>query len=64
MMLGWLQLGDCKVMRTMMRPEELEVVIVGRPDLDFEALEKHTQYEDGFVRESEVRDLHSICSGT
>eukprot|EP00854_Cymbomonas_tetramitiformis_P005952 gene5952-7156_t len=34
------------------RPEELEQLICGSPVLDFEALEKHTQYDDGYSKES------------
>ena len=49
-----LQLGDGHVMRHMLRPEELELIVIGHPELDFKALEAHTQYEDGFVQESEV----------
>ena len=35
-------------------PEELELLVVGTPELDFEALEANTRYEGGFDKESEV----------
>lgn len=34
--------------------EELEQVIVGTPELDFEGLERSAHYEDGFQQSSEV----------
>jgi ubiquitin-protein ligase E3 A len=33
------------------RPEELELMICGSPDLDFDALERNTKYADGFTKE-------------
>ena len=38
----------------MLSPEELELFVVGTPELDFEALEKNTQYEGGYSSESAV----------
>jgi ubiquitin-protein ligase E3 A len=35
-------------------PEELELLVVGSPELDFAALEENTKYEGGFEKESEV----------
>ena len=35
-------------------PEELELLVVGSPDLDFTALEENSKYEGGYDRESEV----------
>lgn len=35
-------------------PEELELLVVGSPDLDFTALEENTKYEGGYDKESEV----------
>mmetsp|Transcript_36834 Transcript_36834/g.44561 ORF Transcript_36834/g.44561 Transcript_36834/m.44561 type:complete len:286 (-) Transcript_36834:941-1798(-) len=34
------------------RPEELEQLICGSPVLDFEALERNTQYDDGYTKDS------------
>uniref|UniRef100_A0A7S2S0T5 HECT-type E3 ubiquitin transferase n=2 Tax=Rhizochromulina marina TaxID=1034831 RepID=A0A7S2S0T5_9STRA len=34
------------------QPEELELLVCGNPVLDFEALERVTQYDDGFTAES------------
>jgi len=35
------------------KPEELEQLICGSEELDFDALENHTLYDDGYVKESE-----------
>ena len=36
------------------RPEELELLVCGNPKLDFEALEEHSKYEDGYSRDDPV----------
>jgi len=36
------------------RPEELELLVVGTPDLDFGALEANTEYEGGYDKDSTV----------
>ena len=36
------------------RPEELELLVVGTPELDFDALEANTEYEGGYDKESPV----------
>lgn len=38
----------------LLRPEELELLVVGSPDLDFVALENNTEYEGGYSVDSEV----------
>jgi hypothetical protein len=38
----------------LLRPEDLELLVVGSPELDFEALEKNTEYEGGYNSESAV----------
>ena len=35
-------------------PEELELLVIGIPDLDFDALEKNTKYEGGYDDSTEV----------
>lgn len=35
-------------------PEELELLVVGSPDLDFDALEANTKYEGGYDKDSPV----------
>jgi len=35
-------------------PEELELLVVGSPDLDFDALEGNTKYEGGYTKDSET----------
>ncbi|RLN74570.1 hypothetical protein BBJ28_00015168 [Nothophytophthora sp. Chile5] len=43
---------------SMFRWEELQLLICGSADLDFEALEEATHYEDGFTEDSEcIRDF-------
>lgn len=52
------QAGFMRVMEDssldLFRPEELELLVVGSPELDFSALEKNTEYEGGFTSESPV----------
>lgn len=38
----------------LLRPEELELLVVGTPELDFAALEANTEYEGGFDKDSPV----------
>lgn len=38
----------------LLRPEDLELLVVGSPELDFEALEGNTEYEGGYDSESAV----------
>jgi len=35
-------------------PEEMELLVVGSPDLDFDALEANTEYEGGYSKDSPV----------
>jgi len=39
---------------SLFRPEELEQLICGSPELDFEALERRTVYDDGYTEDSPV----------
>lgn len=38
----------------LLRPAELELLVVGTPELDFDALEKNTEYEGGYSADSAV----------
>jgi alpha-tubulin suppressor-like RCC1 family protein len=38
----------------LLRPEDLELLVVGSPELDFRALEKNADYEGGYDKESDV----------
>jgi ubiquitin-protein ligase E3 A len=38
----------------LLRPEELELMVVGTPELDFDALQDNTEYEGGFDKDSPV----------
>ncbi|GLE00692.1 hypothetical protein PINS_up009480 [Pythium insidiosum] len=45
----------------MFRWEELQLLVCGSPELDFEALEKAARYEDGYTEESEcIRNFWSV----
>jgi len=35
-------------------PEELELLVVGSPELDFDALEANTKYEGGYTKDSDT----------
>ncbi len=52
------QTGVMRVMEAssldLFSPEELELLVVGIPDLDFEALEKNTKYEGGYDESTQV----------
>eukprot|EP01138_Halocafeteria_seosinensis_P016429 gb/GECG01016760.1/.p1 GENE.gb/GECG01016760.1/~~gb/GECG01016760.1/.p1 ORF type:complete len:1660 (+),score=233.46 gb/GECG01016760.1/:1-4980(+) len=50
---GFLSVLDGQTLN-MFRPEELELLICGTPHLDFEELERVTQYDGGYDRESET----------
>ena len=41
-------------MLKMFKPEELELLVIGSPVLDFDALEKATKYADGYTSNSQV----------
>ena len=49
---------------TLCRPEELELLVVGSPELDFNALEANATYEGGYDKESEtVKHFWSFVKG-
>ena len=39
---------------TLVDPQELELLVCGSPDFNFDALERATQYTEGFTRQSPV----------
>ena len=39
----------------MFQPEELERLLCGASELDFQALQRGTLYDDGFTRDSQAR---------
>jgi hypothetical protein len=51
---GFYRVCDERILINIMRPEELEQVICGNPELNFKELEGSTRYEDGFTEESET----------
>jgi len=51
---GFLRVMGNSTCFEMLSPEELELLVVGTPELDFEALEKNTEYEGGYSAESAV----------
>lgn len=51
---GFDQCINDTLFRQLFRPDELELIICGTVELDFDALEKVCQYQDGFTAESQV----------
>lgn len=54
--------------RQLFRPDELELIICGTEELDFEALEKTSQYQDGYTKDTAVvkwfwEVVHSLGPG-
>ena len=45
---------DNQLLMQLFEPEELEALVCGGTDLDFNALERAAHYEDGFDEKSEV----------
>ncbi len=45
---------DNKLLMQLFEPEELEALVCGGTDLDFNALQRAAKYEDGFDGKSEV----------
>jgi ubiquitin-protein ligase E3 A len=50
---GFMQVMESSCL-DLLRPEELELLVVGTPELDFEALEGNTQYEGGYNKDCPV----------
>jgi len=50
---GFYRVCDEKILK-IIRPEELEQVICGNPELDFKELEESARYEDGYTEDSEI----------
>jgi len=64
---GFKMICDTEALHTF-RGEELELLICGSPELDFVALEKNTQYADGFDESHPVirffwNTVHSLAEG-
>ena len=49
---------DNQLLMQLFEPEELEALVCGGTDLDFNALQRAANYEDGFDEKSEVGPLH------
>jgi ubiquitin-protein ligase E3 A len=45
---------DESPVKVLFRPDELELIICGSQDFDFEALEASTTYDGGFTRNSPI----------
>eukprot|EP00938_MAST-03A_sp_MAST-3A-sp1_P002957 g2957.t1 len=50
---GFMRACDSDALK-MFRPEELELLICGRPELDFHDLEKGTRYDDGYTKDDPI----------
>lgn len=55
-----------RVVLKLLTPQELQLIVVGSPTLDFAAFEEAAVYEDGFSRESPVirERMRSMCCHT
>jgi hypothetical protein len=55
-MLGAMQLWvkDMDIVFKLFEPEELECLVCGGTELDFEALQNAVQYDDGYTVDSQV----------
>ncbi|XP_054645601.1 ubiquitin-protein ligase E3A [Dunckerocampus dactyliophorus] len=51
---GFLMVTSESPMKYLFRPEEVELLICGSRNLDFEALEKTTEYDGGYSKDSQV----------
>ena len=51
---GFMRVMENSSLDLLLRPEELELLVVGTPELDFDALEKNTEYEGGYSADSDV----------
>ncbi|XP_053733151.1 ubiquitin-protein ligase E3A [Synchiropus splendidus] len=51
---GFLMVTSESPMRYLFRPEELELLICGSRNLDFEALEKSTDYDGGYSKDTQI----------
>ena len=52
---------DNQLLMQLFEPEELEALVCGGTDLDFNALQRAANYEDGFDEKSEVCLVHACC---
>ena len=50
---GFMRACDSDALK-MFRPEELELLICGRPELDFHDLEKGARYDDGYTKDDPI----------
>lgn len=51
---GFMRVMESSSYDLLLRPEELELLVVGTPELDFGALKENTEYEGGFSADSAV----------
>lgn len=61
---GFLMVTDESPLAALFRPEEVEMLVCGSKNLDFEELEKSTEYDGGYTAESAtVRHFWSVVHG-
>uniref|UniRef100_A0A182JNV3 Ubiquitin-protein ligase E3A n=1 Tax=Anopheles christyi TaxID=43041 RepID=A0A182JNV3_9DIPT len=61
---GFQMVTDESPLHLLFRPEEVELIVCGSKEFDFDELEQSTEYEGGFTAESQtIKDFWSIVHG-
>ncbi|ETN67687.1 ubiquitin-protein ligase [Anopheles darlingi] len=61
---GFQMVTDESPLHLLFRPEEIELIVCGSKEFDFDELEKSTEYEGGFTAESQtIKDFWTIVHG-
>ncbi|XP_058170739.1 ubiquitin-protein ligase E3A [Anopheles ziemanni] len=61
---GFQMVTDESPLHLLFRPEEVELIVCGSKEFDFDQLEKSTEYEGGFTVESQtIKDFWTIVHG-
>lgn len=59
-----MQVTDESPLQLLFRPEEIELLVCGSKNFDFDELEKSTEYEGGYTAESEIiKHFWSVVHG-
>ncbi|XP_044055295.1 ubiquitin-protein ligase E3A isoform X2 [Siniperca chuatsi] len=59
---GFLIVTNESPLKYLFRPEEVELLICGSRKLDFEALEKTTEYDGGYSKDSQIIKWYIFCT--
>ncbi|XP_052902298.1 ubiquitin-protein ligase E3A [Anopheles moucheti] len=61
---GFQMVTDESLLHLLFRPEEVELIVCGSKEFDFDELEQSTEYQGGFTAESQtIKDFWSIVHG-